>query len=156
MPPKKSTTTVKKDPEHPSYKDMITSAISTVYPPPFPHHFPPHSFLLQFPLSHFPFVFSFPPSETLPHRLVWNLANFIPAQRTQRIISPSNQEIHPKQLQSNRIQLRQSGNISPPSSGIIIFHGDVIADVAFSSSKQQSSEDWMPVYSHPQQDTLAP
>lgn len=31
MPPKKSTTAAKKDPEHPSYKDMITSAISTVF-----------------------------------------------------------------------------------------------------------------------------
>ena len=30
MPPKKSTTAAKKDPEHPSYKDMITNAISTV------------------------------------------------------------------------------------------------------------------------------
>jgi len=32
MPPKKSTTgAAKKDPEHPSYKDMITSAITTVH-----------------------------------------------------------------------------------------------------------------------------
>lgn len=30
MPPKKTSTATKKDPEHPSYKDMIVSAISTV------------------------------------------------------------------------------------------------------------------------------
>jgi hypothetical protein len=51
MPPKKTgTAAAKKDPEHPSYKDMITSAISTVLPPPshnpilcYPPHPHPHS-----------------------------------------------------------------------------------------------------------------
>src|SRR5271155_368361 len=130
MPPKKSTTTVKKDPEHPSYKDMITSAISTVYPPPFPTLLSP-LFPASIPIVAFSLCFLISPVRNIATSpCLESPANFIPAQRTQRFISPSNQEIHPKQLQSNWIHLRQSGNISASSSGIILFHGDVIADVA--------------------------
>ena len=66
MPPKKSTT-VKKDPEHPSYKDMITSAISTVSSP---SPYSPKPFRPSIPIiAIFPLFFC---PKHCHLRLVWN------------------------------------------------------------------------------------
>jgi hypothetical protein len=153
MPPKKSTTAVKKDPEHPSYKDMITIAISTVIPP-LPAAAVSSSVETFMLLQHFFFILH-PPF----------LIHWLFIKCWANLFSSKNVTVHLVKLSKNTSKATTKHpaptltvRYAPqsPLTTIITPHpffvGNVIADV--SSSKPPSSEDSSLVYSQLQLVTL--